>query len=759
MALMRFVATVLALLVAAHAFASAGPRLKHVAVLGDGAALGAGPSARLDAWPDQMGRLLGPAYAVRSFVRQSSSADPKSTRFVGRTPEWEWLKEFDPDVVVLALGSADASNEEFPAANRFGEGIDSLIDSLSALPRHPRIVICLPPPCAPTWSRAAIYRHHRVPVADALRGIAARRSLTLVDLDATLAGLEASLVEGVVADPFASERIAITVATAILGKAPASASGIYRPSEPPIGLVTRTLVAEGVASGISGVERWQAIDGALVGQGGDAGLGAMLRVGEGPFRMRIAMTVDGGEKDGPQVVLDEQFLLLENSQRSVQLNGELFRGRPSLAPSLEVWKRGVPIEVEVRRAHHDLEYWIDGKLLYAVPAPGRAFDVAGIVPRAAKVTLHAWTIEESPIEANGIPTMDVSVREDRRTIVDRRDGQYLGHPSTVTLADGKTMLCAYPLGHGQGAIVLRRSVDGGITWSEPLETPANWSKSLETPTLFRLADPTRPGASRLILFSGLFPARIASSDDDGATWTPLAPIGAWGGIVVMSSIVERSDGSALAFFHDDGRFLREGGTDTGKSTVYASESRDGGRTWSEPRAILHDDRAFLCEPGVIRSPDGKRLAMLLRENARLGNSMISFSDDEGTTWSNPREVPATLTGDRHVPVQLPDGRILVSMRDMAKGSATYGDWIAWLGTWEDLESGELGQCRIRFMDNHDGTDCGYAGIEVRGDTIVATSYGHWAVGAQPYVIAVRIPIADLPPLVTSGAKDATTSRP
>ena len=44
-------------------------------------------------------------------------------------------------------------------------------------------------------------------------------------------------------------------------------------------------------------------------------------------------------------------------------------------------------------------------------------------------------------------------------------GQYLGHPTTVLLEDGKTILCVYPKGHGRGAIVYKRSIDGGLTFA------------------------------------------------------------------------------------------------------------------------------------------------------------------------------------------------------------------------------------------------------------------------------------------------------
>jgi len=73
-----------------------------------------------------------------------------------------------------------------------------------------------------------------------------------------------------------------------------------------------------------------------------------------------------------------------------------------------------------------------------------------------------------PPRAFEIPLIDLAGERDRQVVVDREAGQYLGHPTTVLLEDGRTLLCVYPKGHGRGAIVMKRSPDGGLTWSERL---------------------------------------------------------------------------------------------------------------------------------------------------------------------------------------------------------------------------------------------------------------------------------------------------
>jgi hypothetical protein len=201
----------------------------------------------------------------------------------------------------------------------------------------------------------------------------------------------------------------------------------------------------------------------------------------------------------------------------------------------------------------------------------------------------------------------------------------------------------------------------------------------------------------------------------------------------------------MAVFHDDGRFFAATPRAERAFVVYRTLSSDDGLTWSAPQAIARHEKAHLCEPGLVRAPRGSQMAMLLRENSRKFRSFITFSADEGGTWSTPREMPPELTGDRHVARYLKDGRLFITFRDMAPESPTRGDWVAWIGRYADLVDGTPGQCRLRLMKNHQGTDCAYAGLEVlRDGTVVTTTYGHWTPGAAPYIVCVRIEPGRLP---------------
>lgn len=497
---------------------------------------------------------------------------------------------------------------------------------------------------------------------------------------------------------------------------------------------------------------WKQTDEFVEGTGNGNVLVAGRTLEAGDFHIKARLRMLNQEASAASFFLGPNHFGFEGAKRTFYLSGPMFGGVQLLGPPTEVFERGEWIEFEVVRAAHDLRFLVNGKEIHARRYVGGGFGWFGLSPMRSTMQVSYLAVNGNTQElavpqppAYTIPTLDLADQKHRQVVVDREEGQYLGHPTTVLLEDNKTILCVYPKGHGRGAIVYKRSNDGGLTWSDRLPTPKSWATSQEVPTIHRVVD--SKGKKRLIVWSGLYPARLAVSEDDGASWSALMPVGDWGGIVVMGCVEKlKEPGQYIAMFHDDGRFFTKDGKR--KSPVefrlYQTFSNDGGLTWTSPEVVQKDTAVHLCEPGLIRSPDGKQMAVLLRENSRRRNSHVIFSDDEGKTWTEPRELPASLTGDRHTGVYAPDGRLFISFRDTTRQSPTKGDWVAWVGKYEDIVDGNEGQYRVRLMDNHKGGDCAYPGVLILPDgTIVTTTYGHWAPDEAPYVVTVRLKLEEL----------------
>lgn len=369
-----------------------------------------------------------------------------------------------------------------------------------------------------------------------------------------------------------------------------------------------------------------------------------------------------------------------------------------------------------------------------------------------------------------IPFVDLSKDHDRQVLVDKEENVYLGHPSTVLMDDKKTMYAVYPKGHGVGPVVLKKSEDAGLTWSDRLETPVSWNNSEETPVIYKIKKPD--GTSRIEMISGVPRSeekgfRTAYSDDEGKTWSEFKhyfPTGKYAGIVAHASLTQLKDQNGdmdnkwMGIFHD---------FSYNNWKTYLSFDENGEEVWTEPVRLLeeHDSiekAAQLCEIEVLRSPDGNQLALIARSQAKKNNSMIAFSNDEGETWTEPVELQGALMGERHQATYDPiSGRLLITFREIIrdpkgtgdKNEWVAGDWVAWVGTYDDLVHNREGLYRIRLMEDFTPTeksgDCGYAGNEVLDDgTFVLTSYGYWEEGYnKPYIKSLRLNLNEIDEIV------------
>ncbi len=342
---------------------------------------------------------------------------------------------------------------------------------------------------------------------------------------------------------------------------------------------------------------------------------------------------------------------------------------------------------------------------------------------------------------------------------------YLAHPDAVVLSDGSIMNY-YPQGHGKGAIRSAISYDGGITYeSSPYATPKSWENSRETPTVYRLDFVEDGVADKLILISsnpkwpgestvGGFNSSV--STDEGKTWSEFKlnfpksdkENGIADSIVAMSTLVQLKENGEfvskwMGLFHD---------RNFNNYKTILTFDKNGEAQWSAPEKYFSQYEKMqkatqMCEVEVIRSDMGKgdELCLITRSNTKRYNSLISFSNDEGKTWSEPKEVNANLNGERHKAEYTADGRLVISFRSIVRDKtivenspedlifASYGP-VVWVGTYEDIKQGNDGQYLIKLAHTYlDGqskpqlyanADTGYCGNVVLDDNMVVIStYG------------------------------------
>ncbi|QDT06409.1 Arylsulfatase [Rubripirellula lacrimiformis] len=376
------------------------------------------------------------------------------------------------------------------------------------------------------------------------------------------------------------------------------------------------------------------------------------------------------------------------------------------------------------------------------------------VTRMTETLTQITQQDRSRAVATGHQRLDWSDQTDRQIVIaDGGNGIYQGHPTTTLLADGKTMLCVWCVNHGGSAGPMAKSEDGGRTWVRIDDTlPAGFKTHQNCPSIYRISDAHEK--ERLWVFSAALGSRDGPgmpsimSEDNGVTWTEMPPLG-FPCVMTFSSVVRLSDGRTLGLYHKGPE-----GKDKAPLGVFQTITNDGGFTWSEPKLVAAVDKKNPCEPYVFRSPNGSELCCLMRENSHKGHSLMMFSEDEGETWSTPVDTSWELTGDRHAGVRLADGRWFIAFRDVAPESPTWGHFVAWVGSYDDIKHGRSGDARIKLLHSHADrvNDCGYPGIELLPDgTIVATTYIKYRPGPEKHsVVSVRLHSAELPNRAPSG---------
>lgn len=97
-------------------------------------------------YPAQLQRQLGSGYHVRNFGMSGYTLLNKGNNPYMKTECWQMAKDFQPNIVVIKLGTNDSKPYNWQYANEFPKDLQQMIDELRSLPTKPRIVLCTPIP-------------------------------------------------------------------------------------------------------------------------------------------------------------------------------------------------------------------------------------------------------------------------------------------------------------------------------------------------------------------------------------------------------------------------------------------------------------------------------------------------------------------------------------------------------------------------------------------------------------------------------------
>ena len=172
--------------------------------------------AELLGYPAMLRKQLGSGYEVKNFGVSSKTLCTAADQPYIREKAWQDAKAYNPDIVVIKLGTNDTKPQNRGVAERdFMREYQAMIDTLKALPSKPRIYLCTPIPAfKETWGISdSVIVNLEIP---AITKLAKKNKLKVIDLH-TLYASEGKkmLSDGIHPDAKGAARIAELVAAAL----------------------------------------------------------------------------------------------------------------------------------------------------------------------------------------------------------------------------------------------------------------------------------------------------------------------------------------------------------------------------------------------------------------------------------------------------------------------------------------------------------------------------------------------------------------
>lgn len=189
-----------------------------VACIGNSITFGYGIKDRIkDAYPAQLGRMLGENYEVRNFGVSGRTLLTKGNMPYVKTGAYQRALEFEPDIVIIKLGTNDSKPYNWEFGSEFKGDYLKLIESFEGLKSKPTIHLCLAVPVIKSGLKISdkIVEKEINPL---IKEIAKEKKLNLIDLFTPLLGKNDCYADNIHPNGKGAGKLAKIIYKELLGK-------------------------------------------------------------------------------------------------------------------------------------------------------------------------------------------------------------------------------------------------------------------------------------------------------------------------------------------------------------------------------------------------------------------------------------------------------------------------------------------------------------------------------------------------------------
>ncbi|HHV50395.1 MAG TPA: hypothetical protein GXX54_01655 [Clostridiales bacterium] len=192
--------------------------VKKVACVGDSITAGAGAS---DYWttnyPSQLQKLLGKGYNVMNFGNSGKTLIKTFDDPYWNTEEFKASKSFNPDIVVIMLGTNDSKTHQWKSSSKsqFISHLTELVKTYKSLPSSPKVIIATSPAAFSTTYNISNDNITK-DIVPAQKQVAQEQGCTVVDINALTQNKKSMFSDGIHPNDSGYSLIASSIKDAIL---------------------------------------------------------------------------------------------------------------------------------------------------------------------------------------------------------------------------------------------------------------------------------------------------------------------------------------------------------------------------------------------------------------------------------------------------------------------------------------------------------------------------------------------------------------